>query len=61
MPYFAEQEPAKLVVDGILGKNTWKAMQTVLRKEGYYTGKIDGIAGKLTVSGLQKYINDGRF
>lgn len=44
-----------------MGKETWKAMQTVLRKEGYYAGKIDGIAGKLTVSALQKYINDGKF
>jgi murein DD-endopeptidase MepM/ murein hydrolase activator NlpD len=60
-PYFTEQGPTKLVVDGILGKNTWKAMQTILRKEGYYPGKIDGIAGKLTVSALQKYINDGKF
>ena len=60
-PYFAEQGPTNLVVDGIMGKNTWKAMQTVLRNEGYYAGKIDGIAGKLTVAGLQKYINDGRF
>jgi murein DD-endopeptidase MepM/ murein hydrolase activator NlpD len=60
-PYFTEQGPTKLVVDGIMGKNTWKAMQTILRKEGYYAGRIDGIAGKLTVSALQKYINDGKF
>jgi len=60
-PYFKEQEPAKLVEDGILGKNTWKAMQTILRNEGYYKGRVDGIAGKLTISALQKYINDGKF
>jgi len=59
--YFTEQGPTKLTVDGIMGKDTWKAMQTVLRKEGYYAGKIDGIAGKLTVSALQRYINDGKF
>ena len=60
-PYFKEQEPSKLVEDGILGKNTWKAMQTILRNEGYYKGRVDGIAGKLTISALQKYINDGKF
>ena len=60
-PYFAEQGPTKITVDGVMGKETWKAMQTILRNEGYYAGKIDGIAGKLTVSGLQKYINDGKF
>jgi murein DD-endopeptidase MepM/ murein hydrolase activator NlpD len=59
--YFTEQGPTKLTVDGIMGKDTWKAMQTVLRKEGYYAGKIDGIAGKLTVSALQRYINDRKF
>ena len=60
-PYFTEQGPVKITVDGVMGKETWKAMQTVLRNEGYYAGKIDGIAGKLTVSALQKYINDGKF
>jgi len=60
-PHFAEQTPAKLVEDGKLGKSTWKAQQTILRKEGYYAGKIDGLPGKLTISALQKYINDGKF
>jgi len=32
-----------------------------LRAEGYYQGRIDGIPGKLTVSALQKYINEGKF
>ena len=36
-------------------------MQTILRNEGYYKGRVDGIAGKLTISALQKYINDGKF
>jgi lysozyme family protein len=44
-----------------MGKETWSAMQTIMRAEGYYQGKIDGVAGKLTVSALQKYINDGKF
>jgi peptidoglycan hydrolase-like protein with peptidoglycan-binding domain len=44
-----------------MGKETWKAMQTIMRNAGYYAGKIDGVAGKLTVSALQKYINDGKF
>ena len=60
-PYFKEQEPTKLVEDGKLGKNTWSAVQTRLRKAGYYNGRIDGLPGRLTVSGLQKYINEGKF
>jgi murein DD-endopeptidase MepM/ murein hydrolase activator NlpD len=60
-PYFGPQEPVKIKVDGIMGKQTWHAIQTVLRDEKYYPGKVDGIPGKLTISGLQKYINDGKF
>lgn len=60
-PYFTEQGPTKITVNGVMDKETWKAMQTILRNENYYAGKIDGVAGKLTVSALQKYINDGKF
>jgi murein DD-endopeptidase MepM/ murein hydrolase activator NlpD len=59
--YFKEPQPVKITVDGVMGKQTWSAIQTTLRAQGYYSGRIDGIAGKLTVSGLQKYINDGKF
>jgi murein DD-endopeptidase MepM/ murein hydrolase activator NlpD len=60
-PYFTEQGPTKITVNGVMDKETWKAIQTILRNEKYYEGKIDGVAGKLTVSALQKYINDGKF
>jgi murein DD-endopeptidase MepM/ murein hydrolase activator NlpD len=59
--YFQDPTPVKLTVDGVMGKQTWSAMQTILRAEGYYQGRIDGIPGKLTVSALQKYINEGKF
>ncbi len=59
-PYFTEQGPTKLTVNGVMDKETWKAIQTILRNAKYYEGKIDGVAGKLTVSALQKYINDGK-
>jgi murein DD-endopeptidase MepM/ murein hydrolase activator NlpD len=59
--YFVDPQPVKVTVDGIMGKETWRAIQTILRKEKYYPGAIDGIPGKITVSALQKYINDGKF
>lgn len=31
-----------------------RAIQTTLKEAGFYTGKIDGIAGKLTVEAVNK-------
>lgn len=44
-------------VDGYCGEETIKKMQTFLKKLGYYTGKIDGLAGWKTVDGWQRYVN----
>ena len=44
-------------VDGICGQGTIKAMQSFLRKKGYYTGETDGYMGTMTVKAWQKYIN----
>ena len=59
-PYFEEQKPVKLTIDGKLGRKTWKALQRHLTDIGYYNGSIDGLAGRLTVSGLQRALNDGK-
>jgi murein DD-endopeptidase MepM/ murein hydrolase activator NlpD len=47
----------KLVEDGSLGRKTWGAVQTMLKNEGLYSGYINGVPGKSTIVGLQKYIN----
>ena len=43
--------------DGICGKNTIKALQTFLNKNGFNAGSVDGYMGKNTVKAWQKYIN----
>ena len=43
--------------DGYAGIDTIMKLQVFLQNLGLYTGKIDGIAGKQTVIGWQKYIN----
>jgi peptidoglycan hydrolase-like protein with peptidoglycan-binding domain len=48
------------MIDGKLGKQTWSAIQRHLKEIGYYEGSVDGHPGKLTVSGLQRALNDGK-
>jgi murein DD-endopeptidase MepM/ murein hydrolase activator NlpD len=47
----------KLVEDGVIGRNTWGAVQRFLQAEGYYKGKINGVPGKTTIKGLQQWLN----
>jgi murein DD-endopeptidase MepM/ murein hydrolase activator NlpD len=55
-PVKAEEKP-RLTEDGSLGRQTWGAVQRMLQAEGLYGGHINGIPGKSTILGLQKYIN----
>jgi peptidoglycan hydrolase-like protein with peptidoglycan-binding domain len=48
-------------VDGILGSQTIKKLQTRLQEKGFYSGNIDGELSKptsLTISGLESYLNE---
>ena len=49
----------KLVEDGVLGRQTWGTLQTMLKAKGFYSGLINGVPGKSTVKGLQKFLNVG--
>ncbi|MFJ9033677.1 peptidoglycan-binding domain-containing protein [Streptomyces sp. NPDC102274] len=41
-------------LDGLLGSDSWKAMQRSLKAYWGYTGGIDGIVGSGTIKGLQR-------
>jgi len=49
----------KLTEDGVIGKQTWAAVQRMLQFDEFYRGSINGVAGKATVIGLQKFLNRG--
>ena len=55
-PVKAEEKP-RLTEDGSLGRQTWAAVQRMLKADGLYNGFINGVPGKSTIRGLQKYIN----
>jgi len=40
-------------VDGVMGTNSWRGVQSVLRSLGHYTGPADGVPGLNTYRGLQ--------
>ena len=44
----------KLKVDGVLGRNTWKAWQEILKAKHGYRGIIDGKPGKMTWEAVQR-------
>lgn len=48
-------------IDGIPGPMMRMAVQERLAKKGFYTGKIDGIWGRVTISGLQRALNAGKY
>ncbi|GLB28817.1 hypothetical protein LAD12857_07400 [Lacrimispora amygdalina] len=56
------QSARGLTPDGIVGDGTWgkiktdiTPIQTALKKKGYYTGTVDGVAGDGTYKGLVKF------
>lgn len=56
------QSARGLTPDGIVGDGTWgkiktdiTPIQTALKKKGYYTGTVDGVAGDGTYNGLIKF------
>lgn len=53
----AIQQWTRTTVDGIWGKGTTIALQKKLKELGYYTGELDGIAGKETVTAWQHWLN----
>jgi len=59
MPFFSSAgKSRKLVEDGILGKDTWIALATMLSAKGYYKGAITGRKDRSLVKALQSYLNE---
>ena len=57
-PFIKElQKYFHIEVDGWCGINTIKAIQTMIKSEGFYSGNIDGYMGYYSVVGLQQWIN----
>ncbi|WP_434389938.1 GH25 family lysozyme [Melittangium boletus] len=48
-------------VDGVMGTNSWKGVQTVLKNKGFYTGTVDGAPGDLTWKGVQRLAQLGGY
>jgi murein DD-endopeptidase MepM/ murein hydrolase activator NlpD len=60
MPFFSKAgNPHQLVTDGILGRNTWAAIQRMLTAKGYYKGLVTGRKDRTTVQALQLFLNEG--
>lgn len=54
-------KPKKLKVDGILGPNTWRAIQRMLNDQGGYRLAVDGRPGRSTIQALQQWLNHGEY
>ncbi|WP_024755951.1 GH25 family lysozyme [Streptomyces exfoliatus] len=48
-------------LDGVLGPNTWKGVQTLLTQLGLYSGPVDGAPGTNTYKGLQQLAQRGGY
>ena len=46
-------------IDGVMGTNSWKGMQSFLAANYGYTGPIDGAPGTNTYKALQRWAADG--
>lgn len=44
-------------VDGVAGNATITALQTELKRRGFYDGKIDGVAGEITKRAIHAYFS----
>jgi hypothetical protein len=49
-----------LPVSGRADKRSWAQWQTWLQEQGYYTGRIDGIAGPMTHRAIQSWVGTPR-
>lgn len=57
MPYLQGSAPRPIVpVTGRESRETWRALQTVLKDKGHYEARIDGIPGRMTYTALQKWL-----
>ena len=57
----AVQRSCGAKVDGIPGPNTRKSVQRLLKNLREYSGRIDGIWGRGTISALQRALNKGTY
>ncbi|MFC5931987.1 peptidase M23 [Cryobacterium melibiosiphilum] len=48
-------------IDGAMGTNSWKGVQTVITAQGFYTGPVDGFPGTNTWKGVQKLAQLGGY
>jgi peptidoglycan hydrolase-like protein with peptidoglycan-binding domain len=48
-------------IDGVLGPNSWKGIQTLLTQLGLYSGPIDGVPGPNSYQGLQLLAQRGGY
>jgi murein DD-endopeptidase len=48
-------------IDGIANPQTRAAVQRRLADKGFYTGKIDGVWGRVTITGLQAALNAEKY
>ena len=57
MPYLQGSAPRPIVpVTGRESRETWRALQTVLKDKGHYAGRVDGVPGRMTYTALQKWL-----
>jgi len=61
LTYKALQKAVGAKPDGVMGRNTRKAVQEHLKKKGFYRSAIDGIWGRGTISALQLCLNANKF
>ena len=63
MPYLigavSPSKPSLLKVDGRMGRNTWRALQTALQASGHYKGVVDGRPGPFTYKAIQSWVGVG--